>query len=61
MQLDLQIRPIAVSSENMDIRSLIKCIDQRLLYFLIGPGVQRIDSDDLIEDLFILLANLWTG
>ena len=59
MQLDLQIRPIAVSSKNMDIRSLIKCIDQRLLYFLIDPGVQRIDSDDLIEDLFILLANLW--
>ena len=54
-----EIRPVPISSKDMDVRPLIQRVDQSLLHLLIQPCVQGIDADDLPEDLRVALPYLW--
>ena len=58
MQLYGKICLILATSENMHRSSLIQRIDDRLLYLRVQCRIQRIDPDRLVEDFFILRANL---
>ena len=58
VKLHLHIRLIAASAFDVYIFALVEGIDERLLDFGVQGGIQRIDSDNFIEDLFILPADL---